>query len=115
MIGLRKHSALKPDSTLLANPLDGSRQREQDFVHCCHCGRLWAIGEAIAINVRQAGHPDPATRLGFCARCNGVYCPGGKCEACVPVEQQIENLEKGLPVLTPKAPMVSTAGLVLPF
>ena len=79
MNGIRKHSALKPDSTLLAIPFDGGKQLEQDLVQCVHCGRHWLIGEAIGTNVKHAGDPDPTTRFGHCARCNGVYCPGGQC------------------------------------
>lgn len=108
-----KNSVPHPDSTLLMRPHDGGAERQQDLVMCVHCGRHWLIGDAIATNVRKAGEPDPATRFGFCARCNGVYCPGGKCSPCVPREQQIENIEAGIPVLTPKAPMISLVGLDL--
>jgi hypothetical protein len=111
--GLRQHSALKPDSTLLCVPIDGGKQLEQDLVHCVHCGRMWAVGHVFATNVGWR-FKDLSKCFGFCSKCNGITCPGEKCQKCVPLEQQIENIEAGKPTLTPKAPMISTTGLILP-
>lgn len=51
-------------------------------VQCVHCG----------------GHfsPKPGSGIvrGFCQNCNGYVCGPG-CAKCVPVEQLLENYEKG--------------------
>ena len=72
------------------------------LVQCCHCGGQFQLKPPRKIAV-------PLTRLeaeakqregkccrGWCGRCAGYFCGPG-CEACVPVEQYLENLEKGLP------------------
>ncbi len=52
---------------------------------CVHCGRHWIH------------RPGSRTIRGYCMSCNGPFC-GPQCEECVPQEQQIENLEQGLPM-----------------
>lgn len=51
---------------------------------CVHCGGHW-IAE-----------PGSKRTRGYCQNCAGFVC-GPACEACVPVEQLLENYEKGLP------------------
>lgn len=54
-------------------------------VHCVHCG----------------GHfvPTPGSGKvrGFCQNCNGFVC-GPSCDACIPMELMLENMEKGRPL-----------------
>ena len=58
-------------------------------LQCCHCG----------------GHfpyvPGSGRTMGWCMNCSGYVC-GPACSACVPFEQQLENLEAGRPAKTPK-------------
>lgn len=51
---------------------------------CCHCGGHW--------------FPQPGSGRvrGWCMNCNGPVCGPG-CAECVPVEQLLENYEKGRP------------------
>lgn len=58
---------------------------EQRTVQCVHCGGHY--------------HPSPGSGRvrGFCANCNGPVCGPG-CAACVPLEQLLENYEKGRPL-----------------
>lgn len=48
---------------------------------CVHCG----------------SHFIPGKHVGFCHKCNGHYC-GPQCQECIPMEQMIENIERGLPL-----------------
>ena len=49
---------------------------------CCHCGGHWVH------------EPGSGKLRGFCMSCGGHFC-GPDCEACVPTEQLLENIEKG--------------------
>ena len=51
---------------------------------CCHCGQHFPFS------------PGSGKIRGFCMNCNGPICGPG-CAKCVPVEQYIENIEKGRP------------------
>lgn len=55
---------------------------EADTLQCVHCGCHWRV--------------DPGSRKvrGYCSRCAGPVCGPG-CQACVPAEVQLENLEAG--------------------
>ena len=53
-------------------------------LQCCHCGGHW-----LPI-------PGSGKVRGFCQRCNGFVCGPG-CAECVPMEQYLENMEKGVP------------------
>ena len=54
-------------------------------LQCCHCGKHWIP------------RPGSGVERGYCYRCNGYVC-GRDCNRdCVPVEQYLENLEKGRP------------------
>jgi hypothetical protein len=57
---------------------------EVGTIQCCHCGGHW--------------FPIPGSKIkrGFCMPCGGFFCGPG-CERCVPTEQLLENMEKGLP------------------
>lgn len=67
---------------------------EADTVQCVHCGQHW--------------YPQPGSKKvrGFCSRCNGPIC-GPKCQYCVPIEQQLANMEAGLSA-------IETPRLILP-
>lgn len=93
MQGIRKASAAKPSSVLVITPHDGGAATHVDLVACVHCGRHWPLGKALQ------DHAAGVVKFGFCARCNGICCPGDRCAACVPAEQQLENLEAGRPEL----------------
>ena len=55
---------------------------EVGTLSCAHCGGQWI--------------PRPGSGIvrGFCQRCNGYICGPG-CEACVPLDQYLSNLEAG--------------------
>lgn len=53
---------------------------------CCHCGGHFPI------------RPGSGHVRGWCQNCMGPVC-GPSCDACVPVDQYLENLERGLGVL----------------
>lgn len=57
---------------------------EVGTLSCCHCGGQWIP------------RPGSGVVRGFCQNCNGFVCGPG-CAACVPVEQYLENMEKGRP------------------
>lgn len=57
---------------------------EAATLQCVHCGGHWVPRKGSGI-VR-----------GFCLNCNGPICGHG-CAKCVPVEQMLENIEKGRP------------------
>lgn len=52
---------------------------------CVHCGKHFEM------------KPGSGKMRGFCMRCNGYIC-GPECAECIPQEQMIENIEKGLPL-----------------
>lgn len=64
------------------DPGKDAAECEQMTVQCVHCG----------------GHyvPEHGSRKirGYCMNCGGYVCGPG-CEKCVPVEQLLENYEKG--------------------
>ena len=56
---------------------------ELDTCQCCHCGAHFAI------------KPGSGKRRGFCLSCGKVTCGREMCDPCVPMMQQIENVEQG--------------------
>lgn len=70
--------------TLISTPIDGGKVVQSDTVQCVHCQAVWQW------------KPGSGKTRGFCLKCNGFFC-GPQCEACVPIEQVIENLEAGMP------------------
>jgi hypothetical protein len=76
----------RPDGLLITTPDDGSPEQQLDTVQCVHCGRHWVYTRAVLEAIRGG--------LGFCQRCNGITC-GQACQACVPQEQQLDNIEAG--------------------
>jgi hypothetical protein len=58
---------------------------EHGTAQCVHCGGHFPI------------QPGSGKVRGFCCNCNGPIC-GPKCLMCVPAEQQLENMEAGLPI-----------------
>lgn len=66
----------------------GDVASEIPMLQCVHCGSHFP---------RQ---PGSGKVRGWCVRCHGPICGPG-CAACVPYEQQIENIEAGLPATTP--------------
>ena len=79
-------SVRRPSGLLITTPDDGGAETQLDTVRCVHCGRHHVYLQAVLQAIRGG--------LGFCPRCNGITC-GEKCEACVPAEQQLENMEAG--------------------
>ncbi len=100
---INTHSVRSPSGVLIATPLDGSPESQQDVVHCVHCSRLWMWEKG------------SGRRRGFCLKCGGFTCGNAKCDVCVPKEQQIDNLEAGLPANhVPTATAVSVPKLWTP-
>ena len=77
----------KADGELVTLPWDSDRATTEKTVQCVHCGAHHVIKDAFV----QAS----LGKLGFCGRCNGITCGRSECEACVPIEQQLENMEAG--------------------
>lgn len=59
---------------------------EFDTLQCVHCGMHWTV------------QPGSGRVRGFCMQCNGPHCGQPKCMTCVPMEQQLDNMERGKPV-----------------
>ena len=51
-------------------------------LQCCHCAKHWVP------------QPGSGRVRGWCMNCNGPVC-GPACAKCVPIEQYLENVEKG--------------------
>ena len=68
---------------ILSTEHGSDKSTTQDTVRCCHCGKQW-------VWMKGSGR-----RRGFCLRCNGVTCGGTQCDGCVPLEQQLDNIESG--------------------
>lgn len=61
-----------------------------DTLQCCHCSGHF---EVIVGSGKERG---------WCSRCSGYVCGEPLCmAACVPFEKKLENIEAGLPILTP--------------
>jgi hypothetical protein len=75
--------------------LGSDRRRESPTLQCGHCGGHWV--------------PEPGSGRvrGWCLNCCRPVCGPG-CEKCVPLEQMLENIEKGRP--WDFKPVVSTGG-----
>ena len=74
------HDARRYSGTIL---LDGREVCQT--LQCVHC-------QAHFLNVKI-----PGKVRGWCMNCNGPVCPKQSCDACVPFEQWLTNVEKGLP------------------
>ena len=85
MSGLRQTT----EGVLIETPIDGSKSTSFATYTCCHCGRVWI--------------PKPGSGItrGFCTRCGARTCGDPACDVCVPLEQQLLNLEHGRHILTP--------------
>lgn len=81
-------SVKKPSGVLITTPEEGGPEVQVDTVQCVHCGRHWVWERAVLEAMKG--------ELGFCQRCGGITC-GAACQACVPQEQQLENIEAGRP------------------
>lgn len=75
-------SVLKPHGYIAITTIEG-HLREADTLQCVHCGMHWMV-------VKGSGR-----RRGFCTRCAGPTCGQHACDECVPMEQQLENIEAG--------------------
>lgn len=67
--------------------------QEGSTLSCCHCGKHWEVRKGSGIE------------RGFCQNCMGYVC-GPSCYDCIPVEQKLENIEAGRPLLTPRVPAI---------
>ena len=92
--GMRNASVLRPAGTLHIFDGDGPEQTF-DTVQCCHCGRHWVF------------EPGSGRKRGYCLKCNAITCGNERCDLCVPIEAQIDNMEHGRPVLTERPLIVS--------
>ena len=73
---------------------------DADALQCCHCGAQW---EVVAGSDRERG---------FCRKCMGYVCGHPVCmTTCVPYEQRLDNVERGLHPLTPSLPQVVVPNL----
>jgi hypothetical protein len=73
-------------SLIIADPGADRPIAEAATIQCVHCGRHWVA------------RPGSGRIRGFCLRCHGPICGPG-CAECVPIEQQLDNLEAGRPIL----------------
>jgi hypothetical protein len=78
------------------------REVVTEEIQCCHCGRNWPY---------MAGSGEIR---GWCGRCAaftcGPFCPAGT--GCVPKEQFLQNLARGLPGWTERAPSVQVPATI---
>lgn len=72
---------LRPHGYMVSTGPDGEIV-EADTLQCVHCGCHFAV------------EPGSGKIRGYCGSCNGPTC-GPKCQACVPVDQLLENIEQG--------------------
>lgn len=79
-----RHARMR--GTLISTPIDGGPVVVSDTVQCVHCSRIWKW---------QVGS---GKWRGFCLACNGFTCGTRRCDACVPIEQRLENMEAGRPL-----------------
>lgn len=91
-----------PSAVLQVFDPDAAGELQHEFHACCHCGRYHPVRGAVDALIRGQ------VVLVYCSRCNSLRCP--ECEACVPMEQQLDNMEAGLPVLTPRRPQILMPG-----
>lgn len=82
---------------------DGRPAHEVACAACVHCGAVIPHKPVrklidVVYTADQAAELERQgkTMRGFCMACGGPVCGPG-CAACVPVEQYLENLERGLP------------------
>lgn len=68
---------------IVSTPYEGGVVVQSDTISCCHCGCVYQW------------KPGSGKRRGFCLRCNGFTCGTPRCDACIPVEQLLENIEAG--------------------
>jgi hypothetical protein len=96
--------------TLYSTDLETGQVTERKTVACGHCGRHW-------VWVKGSGRI-----RGFCRRCQKTTC-GPMCKfpaKCVPLEQMLENIERGALSDFPAVDLdftrisVTTSGLVIP-
>lgn len=74
----------KESGTVLITDPDSDAVVTAFTLQCRHCGQHWIPA------------PGSGRVRGFCQNCNGPICGPG-CQKCVPVEQMLENIEKGRP------------------
>lgn len=72
---------------------------EIDFVQCRHCGAHHPYRSTLDAHLRGE------KRLNWCARCAAPCCLA--CTECVPIDQQLANLEAGRHVLAPRPVFVA--------
>jgi hypothetical protein len=82
---MERHSAPAGmrSGVLISTPEGSDKVVCTDTIMCCHCGRHWLY------------QPGCGKKRGRCLRCNGFTCGSRKCDTCVPLEQRLENWEKG--------------------
>lgn len=89
---------MKPAGYVLTSDPDSGQQRQEiPAYQCVHCGFTWT--------------PQPGSGIerGWCMKCNGPICGRGCADSCVPKEQQLLNIEAGLPANTPGKIVVPSA------
>jgi hypothetical protein len=84
---MRRGTRLAPNGYMVLSDPDKGLV-EADTLQCVHCGAHFRLAPGSG-NVRGF--------CGFCMRCNGPIC-GPRCRRCVPMEQQLENMEAGRPL-----------------
>lgn len=92
---------------------------EAACLQCVHCGGQFpakphlssqVYGPAEAKKMQAAGR----TMRGYCQNCDGPIC-SPECAECVPVEQYLENMERGVdPAFKPAFSSLSGAKMWLP-
>lgn len=74
------HSSHNYSGTIL---IDGKEVAQT--LCCCHCR-----GHFLNLKI-------PGKERGWCMNCNGPVCPNPRCDACVPFEQWLLNVERNMP------------------
>ncbi|MBX9623790.1 MAG: hypothetical protein K2X82_08240 [Gemmataceae bacterium] len=79
-------------------PLDG-KPKGGETRRCVHCSYTWVY------------RPGSGILRGYCSRCDGFTCGSAACDACVPYEARLENLEAGRPELAAPKILAAVSGL----
>lgn len=79
----------RPGGTLITTGPDiPGGEMHQDTKMCAHCQANWIV------------KPGSGKLRGVCMACGGDLCGKPECmDACVPWEEQMDNIERGLPQL----------------
>ena len=66
----RRHTASRPDATVIVTAMDTGQSSERDTLMCVHCGKHWIV------------QPGCGRRRNYCTYHNGPLCGAETCDYC---------------------------------